>query len=195
MPLLGPNGQPLNAEKALEDAHAALEGDTALPAPVPCVTAFAVAQVPGGEWHLVDIDTDLVPDRKVNFDDITAGASVILREESPCPDYPEGPVRVVTAFIIYQLPDGLWQAATDLDIPLVPERSTISSDVIGGLSVSLRDVSTQEIVQQTANAVIPNVIQGVVQTQMAMAAKAKEQFEANAIAAKMEQDKHRRGGR
>lgn len=143
MPLLGPNGQPISEEKALEDAHAALEGDTAEALP------------------------------------------------------PE-PVECVTAFVVYLLPNGQWQVSDDLDVPLVPGRKPHGDDFTSGCATTMRDVATREVaalLDGAINVIIPNTVQGVVQTQMAMAAKAKEQFEANAIAAKMEQDKHRRGGR
>jgi hypothetical protein len=144
MPLLGPNGRPLN-EVPPENAEP-------------------------------------VPDEEV------AGVE----------DGPTGPIEVQTAFIIYLLPDGQWQVSDDLDIPLMPQRKPHGDDFTSACATTMRDVATREtanLLNQQANVIIPNVVQGVVQTQMAMAAKAKEQFEANAIAAKLEADKARRGGR
>jgi hypothetical protein len=80
----------------------------------------------------------------------------------------------------------------------VPERKPHGDDFTSACATTMRDVATREVavlLQQTAELLIPNIVQGVVQTQMAMAKKAQEQFEANAIAAKLEKDKHARGGR
>jgi hypothetical protein len=108
------------------------------------------------------------------------------------------PVEAVTAFVVYLLPSGEWQVSDDLDIPLMPARKPHGDDFTGACAVVMRDVTTREtanLLQQQANVIIPNVVQGVVQTQMAMAEKAREQFEANAIAAKLEKEKRARGGR
>jgi hypothetical protein len=87
MPLLGPDGHPLDAapaEELLEEARAALDSDTAEaepPPPLPCVTAFIVYQLPTGQWQVADdLDVPLVPERKAQFDDMTAGCSVTLRD-------------------------------------------------------------------------------------------------------------------
>jgi hypothetical protein len=195
MPLLAPNGEPIDAQAAVADAKAALENDTAVQAPLPCAVAFLVYQAHEGYWRAVDIDTEVVPDRKPNFDDMTAAASVILRESEPGLTYPDGPLPAVTAFIIYQLPEGLWQAAVDLDVPLQPGRTVIGSDIVAGLSVTLRDVQTQEVVQQATNAIVPNTVQMLINAQMEMGKKMAEAREAQAIAAELEKDKKRRGGR
>lgn len=111
---------------------------------------------------------------------------------------PPEPIECQTAFVVYLLPDGQWQVADDLDIPLVPARKPHGDDFTSACATTMRDVATREVanlLNQQANVIIPNIVQGVVQTQMAMAAKAKEQFEAQAIAKQLEAEKHRRGGR
>lgn len=116
----------------------------------------------------------------------------------PVPDEPTGPIECQTAFVVYLLPDGQWQVADDLDIPLVPARKPHGDDFTSACATTMRDVATREVanlLNQQANVIIPNVVQGVVETQMAMAQKAREQFEAQNIAQKLEADKHRRGGR
>jgi hypothetical protein len=116
----------------------------------------------------------------------------------PIEALPAEPIEAVTAFVVYLLPTGEWQVSDDLDIPLMPARKPHGDDFTSACATVMRDVATREVamlLQQQAEVIIPNVVQGVVQTQMAMAAKAKEQFEANAIAAKLEAEKHRRGGR
>jgi hypothetical protein len=111
---------------------------------------------------------------------------------------PTGPIECQTAFVVYLLPDGQWQVADDLDIPLIPARKPHGDDYTSGSATVMRDVSTREVaalLTEAVNVIIPNTVQGVIQGQMAMAAKAREQFEANAIAEKLEADKSRRGGR
>lgn len=120
----------------------------------------------------------------------------------PVPDEeaiaPAGPIECQTAFVVYLLPSGQWQVSDDLDIPLMPARKPHGDDYTSACATTMRDVQSRELaglLDQAVNLIVPNVVQGVVQTQMAMAAKAKEQFEAQAIAQKLEADKHRRGGR
>ena len=110
---------------------------------------------------------------------------------------PTGPIECQTAFIVYLLPNGQWQVADDLDLPLMPARKPHGDDFTSGCATTMRDVATREMSQllsEAVNLIVPNTVQGVVQTQMAMAKQAKEQFEATAIAARLEQDKNRRGG-
>lgn len=123
-------------------------------------------------------------------------------DAEPVPDEeaiaPAGPIECQTAFVVYLLPDGQWQVADDLDIPLMPARKPHGDDYTSACATTMRDVATRELaglLNEAVNVIIPNTVQGVVQTQMAMAQKAKEQFEANAIAQKIEADKNRRGGR
>jgi hypothetical protein len=84
MPLLGPDGRPLDAapaEELLEATPDSADEEAAPPPPLPCVTAFIVYQLPTGQWQVADdIDVPLVPERKAHFDDMTAGCSVTLRD-------------------------------------------------------------------------------------------------------------------
>jgi hypothetical protein len=108
------------------------------------------------------------------------------------------PIECQTAFVVYLLPDGQWQVSDDLDIPVMPARKPHGDDFTSACATVMRDVATREVallLQQQVEVIVPNTVQGVVQTQMAMAAKAKEQFEAAAIAEKLEREKSRRGGR
>ena len=89
----------------------------------------------------------------------------------PAPqDAPEtpGPIPCVTAFIIYQLPDGRWQAADDLDTPLVPGRKPVPDEIYAGASIVLKDALAAEAAITSANLVLNNVGKAVVQEQMNM---------------------------
>lgn len=128
-----------------------------------------------------------------------------LNEEPPAdavpvnttePEAPAGPLPCITAFIVYQLPNGQWQVADDIDVPLVPERKPHFDDMTAGCSVTLRDIASHEIAVAAANLIVPNTANAVIQGQMAMGQKMAEQREAQLIAAKLEaEQKARRGGR
>ena len=133
-------------------------------------------------------------------DGVTPLSEVPPPDAEPVPDETAapGPIECQTAFVIYLLPDGQWQVSDDLDIPLVPARKPHGDDFTSACATTMRDVATREtalLLQQQVNVIVPNVAQAVIQTQMAMAKQAKEQFEAQAIAAKLEKDKQARGGR
>ena len=116
----------------------------------------------------------------------------------PVPAEPAGPVECQTAYVVYLLPTGQWQVSDDLDIPLVPARKPHGDDFTAGSATVMRDVQTREVaglLTEAVNLIIPNTVQGVIQSQMAMGQKMREEFEANAIAKKLEDDKKRRGGR
>lgn len=190
--LIVPGGRPEPAPEP--EAPAAPAG------PIECVTAFTVYQTPEGEWRLTDIDADLTPGRKVNGDDLTAAASVILRESEPGLSYPECPIDAVTACVVYQLPDGLWQVSDELAIPLVPQRTVVPADVIGGLSVTLRDTQTREIVQGILNsdfgpAIVQSTTQSVIGNMGLIGQQMAQAKESVTVAQKLEQDRARRGGR
>lgn len=104
------------------------------------------------------------------------------------------PIPCQTAFVVYLLPDGQWQVADDLDIPLVPERKPHGDDFTSACATTMRDVQTREVAALIQQGV-QSTVEGVIQTQMAMAAKAREQFEAQGIAKQLEKDRQRRGGR
>lgn len=108
-----------------------------------------------------------------------------------------GPIECQTAFVVYLLPNGQWQVADDLDIPLVPARKPHGDDFTSGCATTMRDVTTREVavlLQQQVNVIVPNTVKGVIETQMAMAQQAREQMEAQGIARKIEADRTRRGG-
>jgi len=191
--LIVPGGRP-------EPAPAPPPEPQAPAGPIECITAFAVYQTAEGEWRLTDIDTSLSTERTVNADDLTASASVILRETEPGLSYPQEAIIAETAFIVYQLPNGLWQVSDDLDIPLVPQRTTVPTDVVGGLSVTLRDTQTREIVQGIVQgdfgpAIVQSTTQSVIASMGMVGQQMAEARDKAAVAAKIEADRQRRGGR
>jgi hypothetical protein len=113
---------------------------------------------------------------------------------------PAEPIECTTAFVVYQLPDGLWQVSTDIDVPLIPQREAHGDDLTSGCSTTLRDVQTREtaqailnsdfgpaIVSSTTQSVIANM--GMIGQQMV---KAKEEA---AVTQQLQRDQQRRGGR
>ena len=116
-----------------------------------------------------------------------------LSEQTPAGSEPvpdTGPIPCVTAYVLYMLPDGKWQVADDLNVPLVPERKPHGDDFTAGASVVLRDVQTSEV----ANIVIPNVAQAVINGQMQLARHAMDQRQ-NEVALRQMQADQARGAR
>ncbi len=110
-------------------------------------------------------------------------------------DEPEvqGPVECVTAFVVYQLPDGRWQAADDLDVPLVPGRKPIPDEIYAGCSVITKDTIVHESAVVAAKLVIPNTAEAVVQRQLQLGQQAMQARENAMIQQKLEAGQ--RGGR
>ena len=95
------------------------------------------------------------------------------------PDEPQAPVRVTTAFVVYQTPGGQWFASDDLEAVIVPTRKPGPDDLIAG---------TENIKAQTIGSMTARMTAKLtVQTQMAMAQQMQQQQlspdEAAAVAA------------
>lgn len=120
--------------------------------------------------------------------------------EPETPPEPAGPIQCVTAFVVYQLPDGLWQVADDLDAPLVPERKAHGDDFTAGCATTLRDVATRETVQGIINsglgqAIVQSTTQSVIANMGLIGQQMAQAQESATVAQKLEKDKLRRGGR
>lgn len=116
-------------------------------------------------------------------------------DAEPVPAEPTGPVEATTAFVVYLLPSGEWQVSDDLDIPLVPGRKPHGDDYTSACATLMRDVQTKEVARlltEAVNVIVPNTVQGVVQTQMHMAQQAMEAREGQKIAQQLEAEKHGR---
>lgn len=176
--LIVPGGRPEVQQPAQPDPNT----------PVEVVTAFVVYQRPSGNWGVAPLDHgDLKVRREVTFDDITAGSANMLDYVDIL--YPEGEVDVVTAFVVFQLPTGLWQLTNEVSAPLIPQRPPIHADVLGGLTVTMRDIHIREGAQQTAQATINAQFQvGQAIAEQRQSAQMQQQLAA-------EKDKLRRGGR
>lgn len=109
-------------------------------------------ELPGGQVHEVG---QPVPDEAL------ADAHEALEEGTAEVEVP-GPLPCITAFIVYQLPDGRWQVSDDLDAPLVPERKCHADDLTAGCSTTMRDVQTQEVIAVMAGAIGPSIVQNTV---------------------------------
>jgi hypothetical protein len=180
--LVGPSGAPIgvNANPPVPAAPDPTE-------PIEVTTAFLVYQVDAA-WFVSDIDTEVTTERDVTFDDMTAATAVLLHGGTVL-TLADDEVRATTAFIVFQLPNGLWQLATQVDAPLMPARNPQWSDLIGGLAVTARDVHTQEIAQQTAQATVNAQFQlGQAVAQQRQQAQVQAQLAAEA-------DAQRRAGR
>ena len=158
--------------------------------PVECVTAFLVYQELDGGWCVSDLDVvDLTPQREVTPDDITAACANIVGDNFHYPYGEAREVTCVTAFTIFQLPNGLWQAVPDVNVPLIPQRQSVQEDIIGGSATTMRDIHTREIAQMTAQATINAQFQvGQAMAQQRENALAQQQIE-------RDRDLARRGGR
>lgn len=115
----------------------------------------------------------------------------------PVPE-PTGPIECITAFVVYQLPNGLWQVATDLDVPLVPQREAHGDDLTAGCSTTLRDTQTREVVQQIVNgdfgpAIVSSTTQSVIASMGLVGQQMIRAKEEADVAAALEKDKQRRG--
>jgi hypothetical protein len=196
-------------EQAVEDAHAALAGGTAEeaaePAIIECTTAFTVYIMEDGEI-LVGHDAwdGPEPSRQPTFDEITYGCAVLRwRVQSYDFGTPGGPEGCVTAFTPHYTTDGRWMISVKPDDPLVVERAPSDDEIVGGCSVVLRDVATQEILgpvfnqlaQGLVESITKSVTQSVIGNMINMGQQAGKAQEALKIAEKLEQDKQRRAGR
>lgn len=79
---------------------------------------------------------------------------------------PQAPNRVVTAFLVFQLPNGQWLASEDIAAPIVPTRKPLPDDIIAGTA----NVSAQMVARKTADL----AAKLTVQTQMAVAQQMQE---------------------
>jgi hypothetical protein len=122
------------------------------------------------------------------------GEHVTLDPPAEQPVAPE-PVECVTAFIIYQLPDGRWQAADDLDTPLVPARKPVPDEIYAGCSIVLKDALAAEAAITSANLVLQNVGQAVVQAQMQVGQQMAQARQAKAVQEELEKQKRQAGRR
>lgn len=132
------------------------------------------------------------PDRELTASEqALADAHAALEDDTAIAPPPEA-IEAQTAFVVYLLDNGQWQVSDDLDIPLMPKRKPHGDDFTSGAATVMRDVATRELaglLQQQADV----IVSGVIQTQMAMAAKAREQMEAQGIAKQIAKDQARRG--
>lgn len=108
---------------------------------------------------------------------------------------PSEPIPCITAFTVYQLPNGLWQVTDDINAPLVPERVCNSDDVTAGAAITVRDAATREVVTLIGQQIVPAIVQNVIQGQMQVAGAIRQQAESAKLAQQLEEDKKRRGGR
>jgi hypothetical protein len=114
-------------------------------------------------------------------------------EPEDVPAAPE-PVECVTAFVVYQLPDGRWQAADDLDAPFMPGRKPIPDEIYSGCAVVQKDALATEAAITSANLILQHVGQAVVQQQMQVGQQIAEARQNQMLQQKIEEGQ-RRGGR
>lgn len=153
-------------------------------------------QLPNGQTY-----TPPQPDAPEPAEEALADAQAALEDGTAEPVAPEM-LPCVTAFIVYQLPDGRWQVSDDLDAPLVPERKPHADDMTSGCSTTLRDVQTQEVIAVMAGAIGPSIVQNTVNNVLNNIPQALSNFgqqirssaEAAKVAGQLEKDKLR-GGR
>lgn len=118
-----------------------------------------------------------------------------VEEATSAPSEPTGPIECTTAFLIYQLGNGLWQVSDDIDLVLVPERKCHGDDITSACATIQRDAATREFVALAAQQLVPAIAQQVVQAQVQVAGAIRQQAEAAKVAQQLEEDKNRRAGR
>lgn len=89
------------------------------------------------------------------------------------PSDPAVPMRVSTAFVVYQLPNGIWEASTDLEAAIVPSRPAVPDDIIGGAE----NVKLQVAARKAANMAAATTVQ----TQVAMARQMQAQHQSQQL--------------
>lgn len=104
--------------------------------------------------------------------------STPTQEETPQP-----PARVVTAFLVFQLPNGQWAASEDIFTPIVPSRAPQPDDLIGGAE----NIKQQVIAQKTASLTAMKTVE----TQMSVAAQIQQAQEAELVKQHIERTRSR----
>lgn len=156
-------------------------------------------QLPDGRTYFAPEPAEETP---VNTTEALDDARAALEDGTAELAAPE-PLPCVTAFIVYMLPDGRWQVADDLDVPLVPDRKPHGDDFTAGCATTMRDVQTQETISTFGNTLGPSLVQAVVQNTLNNLPQAmlnfgqavRQQGEAAQVAAKLEADRNRRVAR
>lgn len=80
---------------------------------------------------------------------------------------PAPPTRVVTAFLVFQMPNGQWISSEDIGTPIIPVRPPVADDLIAGAE----NVKAQVIARKTAD--LSAV--ATVRTQMSVAQQMQQQ--------------------
>lgn len=86
---------------------------------------------------------------------------------------PQPPMQVVTAFVVYQHPNGRWIVTDDLSVPIITMRGVSQDDLISGASNVVAEVSARKAADMAA--------QTTIQTQLAMARQAQQQAAAQSM--------------
>lgn len=87
--------------------------------------------------------------------------------ENTEPPSPQPPQRVITAFLVFQTPNGQWLSSADLATPIQPVRAPQPDDLISGAE----NIKQQVIARRTADLTAVKTVQ----TQMAMAQQMRSQ--------------------
>lgn len=80
---------------------------------------------------------------------------------------PQPPTQVVTAFIVFQLPNGRWSVTDDFTTSMITMRGVSQDDLIAGASNVVAEVSARKAADMAA--------QTTIQTQLSMARQAQQQ--------------------
>lgn len=94
------------------------------------------------------------------------GQTPVTAPAAPEPAEPQPPTQVVTAFIVFQLPNGRWTVTDDLSSSLITMRGPSQDDLISGASNVVAEVSARKAADMAA--------QTTIQTQLAMARQAQQ---------------------
>lgn len=100
---------------------------------------------------------------------VGANGQPLTSQPKPEPKKDDVPAieEAVTAFIVYQRPDGRWLTTGDLNYPVAPQRQPTPDDVIAGAQNAVSEYAAHKAANLAA--------QMTIQTQMAIARQAQNQ--------------------
>lgn len=121
---------------------------TGLPFPENAVivadTAFLVLMFHDGEVLVSpDLDEVLELDRQAHQHDVIGMCSAVQRKDDPHLGIPADRFALLTAFIVYRLPEGEVTVTTDVNALVVPDRAPHFDDIQGMCEAAVRNVSSR----------------------------------------------------
>lgn len=186
IPVLGQSAARARQAQAQQEQQVPDEEDALIEAE----TGVLVLQFADGEVLVSpDLNIEVSPRREASGHDLIGMAHAVATQEDPVFARQSGKTAegtVITAFLLYRLPDGQVLGNTDLDAPVTVEREPHLHDIIGMAHAMATDVDVMLHAQYIANAVVG--------TQQAAARAAMQQMQAAQVKAQLEAERKKNGG-